>query len=183
MRCVRASTEVSFVVPPTNLPSLIGTWAGTITNHVPRPSGRLITGFTLQLNANPPFAGSTFGRFTSTFCNHTLLAGFYVTSTGAPAVSMESMSCTDGDFGLIVETLSATTAEGRCSLGGPDCRFQHDPTLRNSCIRCKASSSDSVKARPRGRGPAKPSVCCKRPSTTFRLAQPSICSRHSIGIA
>ena len=94
-------------------------------NHQPhpRPSGRLITVFTLQLNANPPFAGSTFGRFTSTFCNHTRLAGFYVSSTGAPAVSMESMACTDGDFGLIVETLSATTAEGRCSLGGPDCRF------------------------------------------------------------
>ena len=117
------NTEVSFVVLAHEPAPLIGTWAGTITNHVPRPSGRLITGFTLQLNANPPFAGSTFGRFTSTFCNHTLLAGFYVTSTGAPAVSMESMSCTDGDFGLIVETLSATTAEGRCSLGGPDCRF------------------------------------------------------------
>ena len=29
------STEVSFVIPPTNLPSLVGTWAGTITNHTP----------------------------------------------------------------------------------------------------------------------------------------------------
>ncbi len=117
------SNETSFVVPPTNLPSLIGTWAGTITNHVPRPSGRLITSFTLQLNANPPFAGSTFGRFTSTFCNHVLLAGYFSSSTGAPAVSMESMSCTDGDFGLSMDTISATTVEGRCLLGGPDCGF------------------------------------------------------------
>lgn len=111
------------MVPPTNLPSLIGTWDGTITNHVPRGTGRLITSFTLQLNANPPFGGSTFGRFTSSFCNHTLLAGYYSTSTGAPAVSMESMLCTDGDFGLVMETMSATMAEGPCSLGGPDCRF------------------------------------------------------------
>ena len=117
------SNEASFVVPPTNLPSLIGTWAGTVTNHVPRPSGRLITSFTLQLNANPPFTGSTFGRFTSTFCNHVLLAGSFSSSTGAPAVSMESMSCTDGDFGLSMDTISATTIEGRCILGGPDCRF------------------------------------------------------------
>jgi hypothetical protein len=117
------SNEVSFVVPPTNLPSLIGTWVGTITNHVPRPSGRLITSFTLQLNANPPFAGSTFGRFTSTFCNHVVLAGYYSTSTGSPAVSMESMSCTDGDFGLSMDTITATRVEGQCVLGGPNCRF------------------------------------------------------------
>jgi hypothetical protein len=117
------STELSFVVPPTNLPSLIGTWDGLVTNHVPRPSGRLITSFTLQLNSNPPFLGFSFGRFTSANCNHTGLAGYYVTSTGAPAISMESMSCTDGDFGLVLETLSATTAEGPCSLGGPNCRF------------------------------------------------------------
>jgi hypothetical protein len=114
---------LSFVVPPTNLPSLIGTWDGLVTNHVPRPSGRLITSFTLQLNSNPPFLGFSFGRFTSANCNHTGLAGYYVTSTGAPAISMESMSCTDGDFGLVLETLSATTAEGPCSLGGPNCRF------------------------------------------------------------
>lgn len=117
------SSEFWFVVPPTNLPSLIGTWDGTVTNHVPRPSGRLITNFTLQLNANPPFAGRTFGRFTSAGCDHFLLAGFYQTSTGAPHISMESLACTDGDFGLIMETLSATTAEGPCSLGGPNCRF------------------------------------------------------------
>jgi hypothetical protein len=119
------SAERTFVVPPTNLPSLIGTWDGTITNHEPR-FGRVITSFTLVLNANPPFTGSTFGRFTSASagCNHVLLAGYYNSTTGAPAISMESMSCTDGDFGLVMEALSASVAEGPCALGGPNCRFR-----------------------------------------------------------
>ena len=39
------------------------------------------------------------------------------------------------------------------------------------------------KALPRGRGTANPSSCCSRPLTTFRLAQPTMCSPHSTGIA
>jgi hypothetical protein len=117
------TVERSFVVPPTGLPSMIGIWDGTITNHVPRGLGRLITTFTLQLNANPPFIGTTFARFVSTACNHTAIVGYYDTASGAPAVSMESMLCTDGDFGLVMETLTATTAEGPCTNGGPNYRF------------------------------------------------------------
>jgi hypothetical protein len=54
-----------------------------------------------RLNANPPFLGTSFGRFTSANCNHIGLAGFYATSTGAPVIPMESMACTDGDFALL----------------------------------------------------------------------------------
>lgn len=118
------SNELSFMVPPTNLPSVVGTWDGTITNHVPRSSGRLITNFTLQLNRELPFSSSSAGRFTATGCNHFMLFGGYSSGTGMPFVSMESMACTDGDFGLSFETMSATTIEGPCILGGPSCRFR-----------------------------------------------------------
>jgi hypothetical protein len=118
------SDERSFVVPPTNLPSLIGTWRGTLTNHVPRSSlGRVMTSFTLQLLTNPPFSGSTHGGWTSAGCNHSLMVGSYDPGTGAPEVSLESFSCNDGDFGLLFETLSPTMAAGPCIGGGPNCRF------------------------------------------------------------
>ena len=92
--------------------------------HQPRPSTVRPPDYDLHAAAQRESAlGSSFGRFTSANCNHTGLADYYATSTGAPAISMESMACTDGDFGLVLETLSATMAEGPCSLGGPNCRF------------------------------------------------------------
>jgi hypothetical protein len=43
---------------------------------------------------------------------------------GLPQISVESLTCNDGDLGLRVTSVNGNVYRGVCLLAGPNCTFQ-----------------------------------------------------------
>ncbi len=121
------SNEASFVIGggggPLSLPA--GVYQGTIANHN-RFSLPPITSFTLQLNQAVPAGGLQMisGRWTDNRGCVKTSGIFGGMPAGLPQISVESLACNDGDFGLRVTSVNGNVYSGICILGGPNCTFQ-----------------------------------------------------------
>ena len=117
-----STPDIVFTVAPPSGATLVGTWAGTVSNYSQPFPWTPITSFQLTLNANPTGPGGFLpGLWTDNKgCRSTLIAG------GArvfPYISIEQLSCNDGDFVLTLQSNTGTVAEGRCNAG-PNCTFR-----------------------------------------------------------
>ena len=121
------SNEASFVIGggggPLSLPA--GVYQGTIANHN-RFGLPPITSFTLQLNQAVPAGGLQMisGRWTDNRGCVKTSGIFGGMPAGLPQISVESLACNDGDFGLRVTSVNGNVTAAFCILGGPNCTFQ-----------------------------------------------------------
>ena len=116
-----ASNEVSFTTG-TTLPPMVGTWDGQVFNH-PGSFGRgPLTSFVLRIDAQPPNGNQRLGRWQDNLgCTNSNVFGYAAPGT-LLTISVESLSCTDGDFWLRVTSASGNVLQGTCR-GGP-CTFR-----------------------------------------------------------
>ena len=114
--------DIVFTVAPPGGASLIGTWAGTVTGYSQPFPWTPITSFVLTLNANPSGPGGSLpgGWTDNKGCRSSLIAGGIRV---LPFISIEQLSCNDGDFLLTITSSTATVVEGRCNAG-PNCTFR-----------------------------------------------------------
>jgi hypothetical protein len=116
------SPDLVFTVTPPSNASLIGTWSGTVSNYTKPYPWTPITSFQLTLNANPTEAGGSLPGLwiDNKGCQSTLISGAI---NIFPVVSIEQLSCNDGDLILTITSRTATVVEGRCNAG-PNCSFR-----------------------------------------------------------
>lgn len=120
--------EASFVIGggglALNVPA--GIYQGTIANHS-RFGLPPLTSFTLQLNQPVP-AASAFqmisGRWSDNRGCVRTNGIFGATSAAGPQLSIESLPCNDGDFGLRITAVNGNVYTGVCLFGGPSCTFR-----------------------------------------------------------
>jgi hypothetical protein len=114
--------DIQFTVAPPGNASLIGTWAGIVTNYSQPFPWTPITSFQLTLNANPTGpSGFLPGVWTDNQgCRTSLIAGGVRV---LPFISIEQLACNDGDFVLTITSSTTSVVEGRCSAG-PNCAFR-----------------------------------------------------------
>jgi hypothetical protein len=114
------SNQVSFTIPVA-LPSMVGIWDGQVFNHPGTFGHGPITGFVLRVDAQPPNGNRPLGRWQDNLgCVNTNVFGLI--SGGVLTLSMESLSCADGDFWLKVTGGGGNLLQGTCK-GGP-CTFR-----------------------------------------------------------
>jgi hypothetical protein len=121
------SSEVSFTIGggggALSLPA--GVYQGTMAGHN-RFGLPPITSFTLQLNQAVPTGGLQMlsGRWTDNRGCIKTSGIFGGMPLALPQISIESLACNDGDFGLRVTSVNGNVYSGICLSGGPNCTFQ-----------------------------------------------------------
>lgn len=124
------SNETSFAIGgggATGVPVPAGIYNGTMSGHS-RFGLPPITSFTLQLGqAVPATAAASMlsgSRWTDNRGCVKTTGIFGYTSTAGSTISVESLTCNDGDLTLRVTSVTGNSYSGVCASGGPNCTFQ-----------------------------------------------------------
>lgn len=128
----RAGSNSSASTTQVSVRDIVGRWVGTVSGHTRYPPQRPVpmTSFELTVNsAGTPGSRNGNVLLGASWADNAGCRWSYVTQSFRPgptanvSLSVESLSCTDGDF-ILQGTAdpSFNTVEGTCSAG-PNCRF------------------------------------------------------------
>lgn len=130
----RVGTNNSAATAQVVVRSMVGRWRGTVTGHTGYPPQRQvpIRSFDLVINAVQRPGGDCLGGSSASWSDDAgcrrdrgICQSFSPRPTAEVSLSIESLSCNDGDF-ILRGTADARfdRIEGTCTNGGPNCRFQ-----------------------------------------------------------
>jgi len=131
---VRAGTSNSAATTQVAVRSMVGRWRGTVTGHTVYPPQRPIPirSFDLVINTAQRPGADCLGGANASWADDAgcrrdrgICQSFTPRPTAEVSMSIESLSCNDGDF-ILRGTADARfdRVEGQCINGGPNCRFQ-----------------------------------------------------------